>query len=442
MHNNLNRSLLIVIAILLGVGPFATGIVAAAQTNTGAANLDATFAAEWMQTAYDHVRGDSVNAPAASRVYAYLGVALYESVVGGLPGYTPLHTLLKDMPAAPELPSGVIDWPSVANATLSNVMKHLLPTDDSVKAADDLRAKQTATRTRAATKAVVDRSLEYGDSIADALLGWIDADGYSKWAKEPYTMPTGEAWMYTPTSAGAKPVGAYWGNLRTFALANVDDCEVPRTVEFSTDENSEFYKYANEVKTVKENLTDAQKLSVNFWIDTPGQTGAPAGHWMSIGTQLVKQFNLKLGKTAEMFALLGMALGDAFISCWRIKYKEPLLRPQTYISRYMQRDWTSYVVTPPFPSYTSGHSTASEAAAVVLTALFGEDKPFTDATHATDAIKIPAQKYKSFDDAAAQAAMSRLYGGIHYRFDNESGLKQGKCVGETVLKVAALHTTS
>jgi membrane-associated phospholipid phosphatase len=201
-------------------------------------------------------------------------------------------------------------------------------------------------------------------------------------------------------------------------------------MEFSTDPNSTFYQQAMEVKVIRDNLTEEQKAIANFWVDTPGITGTPSGHWVSIENQLVSQRNLKLDSAAQMYALVGVALGDAFIACWNLKYQVMLLRPETYIKRYIRKTWAPYIQTPPFPEYPSGHSVASAAAAEVLTSLFGT-VAFKDNTHKLH--NQPPRYFTSFEAAATEAAISRLYGGIHYRAAIENGLRQGRCVGATAV---------
>jgi hypothetical protein len=124
---------------------------------------------------------------------------------------------------------------------------------------------------------------------------------------------------------------------------------------------------------------------------------------------------------------------DAFIACWNAKYVYNLQRPVTYINRNIDASWRPYIVTPNFPTYTSGHSTQSGAAARVLTDMFGI-KSFTDTTHINHGL-VPAQqarKFNSFVQAADEAAISRLYGGIHYSFDNNDGLLCGQCIGQAI----------
>ena len=199
---------------------------------------------------------------------------------------------------------------------------------------------------------------------------------------------------------------------------------------------SAFYQEAMAVYQASRTLTPEQKAIVYFWADNPGETGTPAGHWMSVISQLAEERKLSPERTVETYALTAIAVADAFIQCWRVKYNHNLLRPVSYIQRYIDPEWQPYIITPPFPSYTAGHSSQSAAAAEVLTALLGDHTPYTDATHV--GIGHPPKQLASFRAAAAEAAISRLYGGIHYPADNEQGAVAGRCVGQAVL--SRVHT--
>lgn len=138
-----------------------------------------------------------------------------------------------------------------------------------------------------------------------------------------------------------------------------------------------------------------------------------------------------------MYALTGIALGDAFISTWAVKYRVDLLRPIQYIQTFIDPNWKPLLSTPAFPEYPSGHSVASGAASIVLQMLFG-DVPMSDITH-LDRQLIP-RTFTTFAAMADEAAMSRMYGGIHYRVGIDNGLKQGRCIGQSVLERIHLHS--
>jgi membrane-associated phospholipid phosphatase len=193
------------------------------------------------------------------------------------------------------------------------------------------------------------------------------------------------------------------------------------------------YAAAFEVYTVGLGLTDEQKTIADFWSDGPLATGTPPGHWIAIVSQIARNDELSLAAAAEAYARVGIAVHDAFIACWHAKFTFNLQRPVTYIRQNISANWTSYIATPPFPSFTSGHSTQSGAAARVLTDMFGI-KSFTDTTRTDHGLvpALPSRTFNSFDEAAAEAAVSRLYGGIHYTFDNNAGLACGQCIGQKI----------
>jgi hypothetical protein len=339
---------------------------------------------------------------------------------------------MPDMPLPEE--NQIYDWPSVANAALASVIPTLFsnPTEETIASVESLRARQVELREQEVDAEIVERSLAYGDLLADSLIDWIADDGYDDYYGMAYELPTGEPWMYVKTTEGAPLIGAYWGELRTFGLPDAFTCQVPPNMPFDTDPDSAFYAQALEVKETGENLTDEQKEIARFWLDTPGETGAPSGHWVSIENQMVKQRQLNLQQAAGMYALVGMALGDSFISAWSQKYRVLLLRPETYIHEHIRRTWQPYIQTPPFPEYPSGHSVASGAAAEVLTWLFGV-VAFEDRTHINYDHEPLVRRFTSFEAAASEAAISRLYGGIHYREAIENGLRHGRCIGQQVV---------
>jgi membrane-associated phospholipid phosphatase len=140
-----------------------------------------------------------------------------------------------------------------------------------------------------------------------------------------------------------------------------------------------------------------------------------------------------------MYLLVNGALADAFISGWSLKYEVNLIRPVTYIQLYQRRNWEPYIQTPPFPEYPSGHSVASGAAAEVLTTMFGQ-VAFIDRTPILNGHENMQRSFTSFEAAASEAAISRMYGGIHYRAAIENGLRQGRCVGQSMLNNIRLRS--
>jgi hypothetical protein len=193
---------------------------------------------------------------------------------------------------------------------------------------------------------------------------------------------------------------------------------------------SEFFQQAFEVYETVNNLTEEQRTIALYWADLAGETGTPAGHSLSITAQALEQIDASLDLAAEAFAKVGIGESDAFIGCWATKYHYNLLRPITYINDRIDPDWESVLETPPFPAYTSGHSNDVGSASTILTDLFGDGFAITD--HTNDDRGFAPRSFSSFFEAANESAISRLYAGIHYRFDIERGVEQGRCVGRAV----------
>jgi len=224
--------------------------------------------------------------------------------------------------------------------------------------------------------------------------------------------------------------------VRTFALRSGNACAPPPPhAAFSTSPDSAFYAQAAAVLAAFDRLTDEDRATALFWRDNPITSGLPSGHWMLLVGQLSGERGLDLASAAHLHALAGVTLADAFTSCWHEKYITNLLRPVSYIRAHVpgREEWLSFVNTPQFPEYTSGHSVASFAIARVLTDQLGAFA-FTDKTHQLRNPQLGTRTVASFTAAAQQAANSRLLGGIHYPMGIEVGTSHGELVGGTVLK--------
>jgi hypothetical protein len=251
-------------------------------------------------------------------------------------------------------------------------------------------------------------------------------------------------WVPTPPMY-ATAVEPHWREIRPMTLDSASQFMPPLPPVYDVkNKNSIFYKSMLEVKQTGENLTAEQKHIADFWDDNPFKmnvTGhvmfatkkfSPPGHWMNIVGIAAKAAKADFNTTVAAYANTAIALFDAFISCWDEKYRSNYVRPETVINKeFSSGNWQPYIQTPPFPSYTSGHATNSAAAAEVMTRWFGDNLSFTDTSLLEFGIKN--RSITSFRSAAQEAAMSRLYGGIHFRFDNEEGAKAGKRLGEFIV---------
>lgn len=375
--------------------------------------------------------------PVASRAIGYVGATFYETVHPGMPGYRSLAGLLPGLAAGatPSVtPGAEYHWPAAANVALAQILRNLFANTSggNLAAIDALEADLAAQYQAETDPATYARSTERGAAVAEAIWNWSLNDGgafgTSTNTSPGYVPPVGPG-LWVPTPPGFAPaLQATWGQNRCFVIPDGSSCDPGPPPTFSTDPASAFYAEAEEVRVAVNGLTADQLAIATFWADGGG-TVTPPGHWVSILGQIAAVQNLTLDRAAEAYCRLGFATSDSFVACWHGKYKYNLLRPITYIDQFLQPGWTPPIGTPPFPEYLSGHSTQSGAAAAVLTALFGENFAFTDATHSG----LPPRSFPSFSAAASEAAISRLYGGIHFRSAIDLGVLQGRCVGRQVL---------
>ncbi|WP_404403249.1 vanadium-dependent haloperoxidase [Pelagibacterium halotolerans] len=428
----------------------AAGVILACGLAGGASSALAGPAAQdvlitWNRMVLELVRHTpTYSPPVASRAFAYLGVTAFEATVGGSETLTSLAGQLNALEPVPGRETGEgYDEAVVMHTAMAHAVRHFFsntgPTGQ--RAMTMLETRMGAQVAAGVPEEVVARSTAYGRAVATHIIAWSVDDGGAVVENLgfPAAFALGEGRdRWVPTSSiplQQTPLLPEWGKNRTFAMPAGSSCPLPPPPEYSEAPGSDFYAEALEVYNVANSLDAEQEAIARFWSDDPMLSPTPPGHWLSIAIQILEHENATLDESVDLLARLGVVLADAFIGCWDAKYEFDLVRPVTYIGRLIDADWKPILITPPFPEYPSGHSTQSGAAAAVLEAHFGADFAFTDATHEGDG--LPARTYASFWEAAEEAAISRLYGGIHYRAAIERGLDQGLCIADFT---AALET--
>lgn len=381
--------------------------------------------------------------PVAARSFAYLGITAHEALASGNARLVSLAGQVTDLAPLPPRPVGAFDEPCVLHSALQAAVAELFfntgPTGQ--RAMEAMGRRMGETGSAGIDAAAVERSVAYGRAVAGHVLAWSRSDGGAVIENMGFPMEYSvgqrpQDWV--PTNLirlQQAPLLPNWASCRPFALPSASVADPGPHPAYAEAKGSEFHAAAQEVVEVSRALTDEQKLIARFWSDDPMLTFTPAGHWISIVLQIAERDALPVEVISATLAKLGVAQADAFISCWDTKFRYNLLRPVTYIKRHIDKAWEPLLITPPFPEYTSGHSTQSGAAATVLTATLGEGFAFDDATHVDEGWGV--RSFPSFTAAAEEAALSRLYGGIHFRFGNEKGLEQGRTVGAYA---AALRT--
>ncbi|MES2667755.1 MAG: vanadium-dependent haloperoxidase [Pseudomonadota bacterium] len=402
---------------------------------------------QWYRLVLELIRHTATQTPpVASRAMAYVGVTIYESLATGNPAMTTLAGQLNDLTPTPTRPDALHDEALVVHGAMTAAIRHFFgntgPTGQ--RAMNAVERQLTADLTAGLPADVVDRSLAHGQAVAAHIIAWAATDGGANVENMGFplnwTLTQGPS-HWVPTSKVAlqqAPLLPDWGKNRPFAMPKGMDmaCGLPAPPEYSEDPASEFFLQAKEVYDTSLALTDQQKAIARFWSDDPMLSSTPPGHWLYIVVDLIKTTGMEAPRAADLLARIGVSVADAFIACWASKVRYDLLRPITYIKRVIDPKWEPLLNTPPFPEYPSGHSTQSGAAAVVLTAFFGEGYSFLDTTNADEGMK--GRDYPSFMAAAEEAGISRLYGGIHFRAAIEAGLRQGYCTGAYTVALRTL----
>ncbi len=408
------------------VGFSITGLAAEAA---GVETYEAEVPLAWFRLSFDLTRDEGLFPPPAARAYAYAGVALWEAVAPGVEGGLSLAGRLNGLTDVPA-PRHELHWPTVANTTLAGIMGRFYTSPASRRAIRELEHGFNEEFRSEIPGALFGRSVAHGQRVATAIWQWSRGDGYDEFNNCPYTPPVGSG-LWSPTPPGFLPANQpCWGQLRPFLLSHAGACEPGLHPPYSEDPASVFYQAALEVYETVNNVTEEQRTIALYWADLDSESPTPAGHSLSIAAQALDEVDASLDQAAETFARVGIGESDAFISCWAAKFHYNLLRPVTYINAVIDPDWEPVLVTPPFPAYASGHSNDVGGSSTILTALFGDGFAITD--HTNDDRGFAPRSFSSFFEAADESAISRLYGGIHYRFDIERGLEQGRCVGRAV----------
>ncbi len=381
----------------------------------------------------------------ASRNYVYANIAAYEIVAAGDNNYNSLSGQIKHLPPMPRPATDSIpDFPLAAMLAFCKVGSAVtFPEGSMNEYVEELKEKA---KQAGMPDEILENSISYANHVADSILSWTKKDHYAQLrSAAKYTVQdTMGYWIPTPP-AYTSAVEPHWKEIRTLVLDSSSQCMPPRPPKFEPqNKNSELYKAVKFVENTGDILTQEQKNIADFWDDNPFKTNvighlmfatkkfSPPGHWMNIIGIIAQQKKADFPTTVRAYAQTSIAMFDAFISCWDEKYRSNYIRPISVINKYFNPDWQPYIQTPPFPEYTSGHAVISAAAAEVMANIFGNDTHYTDSSEME--FGIPARSFTSIRDAAKEAAISRVYGGIHFKYSCDIGNVQGIQVGTLVVQ--------
>ncbi len=395
---------------------------------------------------------DVANPPAASRFYAYSMLGAYEAALfakGGMPDIS------KQFKVDPEFkrispPEHCNIW-FCANYAMLDVGRQIMPSGPILKQ-NQTDLINAFLKSKGLTKNTVDANVQYAQAVANMVMAYARTDDYNKLSTYSRYTPKKMAGYWFPTPPefmGA--VEPQWKTIRSFFLDSASQFAPTPPEPFSTDTTSRFHHLMKEVYVTGKNVSDEQRKIAAFWDCNPfavtyaGHMAiglkkiSPGGHWMGITGIVCKKARVSLDSALLIHTMVAITLHDAFISCWQEKYRSDRIRPESAINRSIDPTWRPLLQTPPFPEYTSGHSVASSSVSEILTRLLGDNFSFTDNSEVY--FGLPERKFTSFYQAAHEAAISRLYGGIHFRDACDEGVKQGKKVGSWALEKLGRTTT-
>ena len=405
-----------------------------------AETYSADVATKWADVQLRLIKnGSGFSPPVAARALGYCGVALYETVVPGMPDYQSLAGQLTDLTPLPQPEARQrYNWNVAANAAEALMVKSLFGNASTAQRAT-IDSMETALNQPYRAAEEFDRSVKFGQKVAQAVFDWSKTDGghegYLNNQSSSYVPPVGVG-LWVPTSPGAAGLALQpkWGDNRRFVPANAALPMPGLAYTYSKQPGSAYYKEVMEVYTTSRTLTPEQRVISAYWADA-GNTITPPGHMVSIASILLRDRKASLATAGEAYARVGMAVADAFMGCWKCKYVYNWERPVTAIRAMIDPTWNPDWETPPFPEFVSGHATQSAAAAQVLSDMFGPQTAFTDYTHQARGAGFEPRPFTSLMAFANESAMSRLYGGIHFRSGNDVGLTEGVKVGRNVSAV-------
>lgn len=388
---------------------------------------------------------DVANPPAASRFYAYSILGAYEAMYYGEGKLTDLNSRLKEKlkVSASARPKN-LETAFASIYAMLDVGRQIMPSGYLLEK-EQQKLVDYFTTQRGISPKIIKYNISYAREIATQVVAYAKSDGYNKLSTYRRYSPSKQEgrWYPTPPEYMAA-IEPQWKTVRSFFLDSASQFAPAPPAPFSTNPNSSFVQQMKEVFDVSKQLTKEQLEVANFWdcnpfaVDYSGHMAiglkkiSPGGHWIGITGIACSKAKLPLDSSILIHSMVALTLHDAFISCWAEKYKSDRIRPEAAINKYVDPAWRPVLQTPPFPEYTSGHSVASASAAVILTHFLGDNFDFLDSSERL--FGLPDRSFNSFYQASDEAAISRLYGGIHFRDACEEGVKQGKKVGNHAIK--------
>jgi hypothetical protein len=382
---------------------------------------------------------DGFSPPAAARIYCYANIAAYECLVPYFTDYQSLAGQLTDFKGIGHVPAANVDRDFLLVCLFVDVSKDLVYRTHIMD-----HFKQAYLRERPdLTEEVISASQVEASRLKEEFFKWIGNDNYRRLKEADRYVPFSGPQFWEPTPpAYMDALEPNWYLLRPMVIKSPMEVVTAPPTPFDTVSSSAFYKNAMEVYDAVNTLNEERLNVAKFWDCNPLQTQTmghfnfvsrqltPGGHWLGIVRICSRMKNLGIMESMQAYLLVSIGMYDGFLTAWAEKYHSCLIRPETYINRYIDPNWRPILETPPFPEHPSAHSVISASSAYILTQLWGEEFSFEDDTEVNFGLTI--RKFNSFNEAANEAAISRLYGGIHYMPAIEYGKETGAAIGKRV----------
>lgn len=391
---------------------------------------------------------DLFTPPVSTRVMAYPNIAFYEvlcfkypkmrSMAGQLTGLTRLWP-----------PAEKIDISLAAMIAFNLVAKKLIYSEYMIDSFQQQEIRKWK-RSHPGNESLLNSTISFGITSGNQIIDWMKKDNYdhTRTLMRYVVVDSAGSWQPTGPDYG-NAIEPNWPLMRSFVFNEETMVHAAVPTAYSEDKNSAFYKGAMELYQHSKKADTTQHMIAWFWDDNPNITRSaghmtyyihkysPGAHWIRLTAQTIRQLKMDEVHAAQTFLLVSIGLYEGFIACWTDKYKYNRIRPETYINKLIEPKWRSYIETPPFPEYPSGHSVISGSASSILMKMIPQPYSYIDST--ITYLKMPARRFKSFQKAADETSISRFYGGIHFREALDNGLEQGRKIGDYILKNIKLN---
>ena len=391
------------------------------------------------------VMGNNFSPMVASRNYLYAAVAGYEVIAASNPEhYISLAGQLRSLGDLPK-----INPEHKINSNLAAVLAYCKLGESVTFPAGSMQYWVDSLKRLALDHGMPEdmlaNTIAYSDTVSSVIMDWSKKDNYlqTRGATEYTVNDSPGRWVPTPPaySPAAEP---HWREIRALVLDSVNQFMPDPPYPFNVvNPSNPYYREVKLIQKTVDSLTPEQAWIADFWDDNPFKLNvsghlmfgtkkfSPPGHWMGVVGIAAMKSGADFQQTVYAYAKTSIALFDAFIQCWNIKYIYSTTRPETVIDKYFDPNWRPHLQTPPFPEYTCGHCTISASASEVLTQIFGDHFSYTDSTELEFGIR--SRSYTSFRNAALETKDSRFFGGIHYKYCCDRSTVMGRELGDLVV---------